>query len=77
MNNERKQVKTIEHDEKYLKQISKPIDFQITDYKKANEKLDYFCKNDNNILAIASIQLNIPLRLIYLKKKDKNKEFIN
>ena len=70
MNDERKKLKTIEHDEKYLRQISQPVDFKSDDYKEAIEKLDYFCKNDDNILAIASIQLGIPLRLIYLKKTD-------
>lgn len=73
MNNERKKLKTIQYDEKYLRQISKPVDLKKDDYKKAIEKLDYFCKNDDNILAIASIQLGIPLRLIYLKKTDINR----
>lgn len=60
--------KTIEKDEEYLRQISKPVDFKKDDWRKIVEKLDYFCKNDDNIMALASIQLGIPLRLIYLKK---------
>ena len=60
--------KTIENDEEYLRQISKPVDFKKDDWKKAIKELDYFCKNDNNIMALASIQLGIPLRVIYLKK---------
>lgn len=38
-----------------------------------NRKIRFFCKNNDNILAIASIQLGIPLRLIYLKKTDLSK----
>lgn len=60
--------KTIENDEEYLRQISKPVDFKKDDWKKAIKELDYFCKNDDNIMALASIQLGIPLRVIYLKK---------
>ncbi len=60
--------KTIENDEEYLRQISKPVDFKKDDWKKAIKELDYFCKNDDNIMALASIQLGIPLRAIYLKK---------
>lgn len=60
--------KTIENDEEYLRQISKPVDFKKDDWKKAIKELDYFCKNDDNIMALASIQLGISLRVIYLKK---------
>ena len=60
--------KTIENDEEYLRQISKPVDFKKDDWKIAIKELDYFCKNDDNIMALASIQLGIPLRVIYLKK---------
>lgn len=65
--------KTILNDEKFLRQVSKEIDFNKDDYIKIIEKLDYYCKNDDNILAIASVQLGIPLRLIYLKKTDLSK----
>ena len=60
--------KTIENDEKQLRQVSHPVDFKNNEWKKAIKKLDYFCKHDDNIMAMASIQLGIPLRLIYLKK---------
>lgn len=65
--------KTIAEDEQYLRQISKPVDFDKDDWQKAVETLDYFCKNDDNNMAMASIQLGIPLRLIYLKKTDLNR----
>ena len=67
MNNFRAETKTIENNLEYLRQISKEVDFSNNNWKDALKKLDTFCKNDDNILAIASIQLGIPLRLIYIK----------
>ena len=65
--------KTIENDEDYLRQISKPVDFKTEEYKDTIKELDYFCKNDDNVMAMASVQVGIPLRLIYLKKTDLNR----
>lgn len=65
--------KAIENDEDYLRQISKPVDFKTEEYKDAIKELDYFCKNDDNVMAMASVQVGIPLRLIYLKKTDLNR----
>lgn len=62
--------KTIEQEEGYLRQKSKPVDFATDDWKQAYQKLDYFCKNDDNVLAMASVQIGIPLRMVYLKKTD-------
>lgn len=62
--------KTIAEDEKYLRQISKKVDLSKDDWKEAVEKLDYFCKNYDNVMAMASVQVGIPLRIIYLKKTD-------
>ena len=71
--------KTIENDEAFLRQISKEVDFRDNSYLDVIDKLAYYCKNDDNILAIASVQLGIPLRLIYLKKTNldefENKEY--
>ena len=60
--------KTIKNDEAFLRQVSKEVDFRDNSYLEVIDKLAYYCKNDDNILAIASVQLGIPLRLIYLKK---------
>lgn len=65
--------KTIANDEEYLRQISKPVDFNNNDWQDAVKKLDEFCKNYDNCLAMASVQLGIPLRLIYIKKTDLNR----
>lgn len=60
--------KTIENDEPFLRQISKEVDFSKEDWKEAIEVLAEYCRNDDNILAIASVQMGIPLRLVYIKK---------
>lgn len=60
--------KTIENDEPFLRQISKEVDFSKEDWKEAIEVLADYCRNDDNILAIASVQMGIPLRLVYVKK---------
>lgn len=64
------QVKTIEKDLEYLRQISKPVDFKDDTYKEALKVLDEFCRKEGNCRAMASVQLGIPLRLVYLKKTD-------
>lgn len=64
----RTRVKTIEKDLKYLRQVSKLINFNNENWLEIINQLDEFCKNDDKILAIAAIQLGIPYRIIYLKK---------
>lgn len=66
--------KTIENDEEYLRQISKPVDLNNDDYKNIVKLLHKYCESDSEkVMAIASIQLGIPLRLIYLKKTDEKR----
>lgn len=65
-------VKTIEKDLEYLRQISKPVNFNDDSYKEALKVLDDFCETSENCMAMASVQLGIPLRLVYLKKTDLN-----
>jgi len=65
--------KTIKEDEDYLRQVSIPVDFNNSDWQKSITALDNFCKNDDNCMAMASVQIGIPLRIIYLKKTDLNR----
>lgn len=65
-------VKTIGKDLEYLRQISKPVDFNDDSYKEALKALNDFCKTSENCMAMASVQLGIPLRLVYLKKTGLN-----
>ena len=66
-------VKTIENDEEYLRQISKEVDFNDKSYIDDIKKLETYCLNDDNIHALAAVQIGIPKRLIYLKNTDLNK----
>lgn len=59
-------VVTIKDDEKYLRQVSTPVDFNDTNLENDINNLKDFCKN-NDVLAMASVQLRIPKRIIYLK----------
>lgn len=71
---------TIETDEKFLRQISKPVNQEDQDLEEDMKKLEEYCKN-NEVMALASIQIGIPKRIIYLKntnleliqKKQENK----
>jgi len=65
--------KTIENDEEYLRQISLPVDLSNDDYKEVIEKLEKACEEETLAMALASIQLGIPLRLVYLKKTNLEK----
>lgn len=67
--------KTIENDLEYLRQISNEVDFSNDTYKDTIKLLHEYCENNDKILAIASIQLGIPFRLIYLKKTDLDRMY--
>lgn len=66
---------TIEDNELWLRQISNLVDIK-SDIKLKNdiEILDTFCK-ENDVMAMAAIQLGIPKRLVYLK--NTNLDIIN
>ena len=57
---------TIADNEKYLRQVSKQVIFPDEDLEQEIKLLEEGCR-DNKALALASIQLRIPKRLIYLK----------
>lgn len=54
----------------YLRQVSKPVDLNNDDYLDAIKLLKEKSKGQENLLALASIQVGIPLRLIYIKNTD-------
>lgn len=66
---------TIEDNEEYLRQISKEVDIK-NDKELMNDisVLDEYCK-ENELMAMAAIQLGIPKRMIYLK--NTNLDIIN
>lgn len=57
---------TIEENEEYLRQISKPVEKEDNDLKEDIIKLETYCK-ENEVVALASVQIGIPKRLVYLK----------
>ena len=65
--------KTIENDLEYLRQVSKKVNLLNDSYKKDIEILSELCAKDENILALAAVQVGIPKRLMYLKKTDLSK----
>lgn len=60
--------KTIENDLEYLRQVSMPVDINDKSYLEDIIPLSKFCKENNQFLALAAIQIGIPKRIIYLRK---------
>lgn len=58
---------TIEDNEAFLRQISKPIEKGDTELTDNIAILEKYCKQHERILAMAAVQLGIPKRLIYIK----------
>ena len=65
---------TIEDNEQYLRQVSAKVDLNDTDLKDNINVLAEYCK-ENEVMAMAAVQLGIPKRLVYLK--NTNLDIIN
>ena len=65
---------TIADNEAFLRQISTPVDLSDNELVKDISILEQFCK-ENDVMAMAAVQLGIPKRLVYLK--NTNLEIIN
>lgn len=75
MKNNKYGLVTIVDNEPYLRQISMPVDIANDDNLSSDiNVLDQFCK-ENDVLAMAAIQIGIPKRLVYLK--NTNLDIIN
>lgn len=59
-------VITIEDDESYLRQVSKDVEKDDLELEDNIKYISEFCK-ENDVLAMASVQLGIPKKLIYIK----------
>lgn len=66
-----KGVITIEDDEKYLREVSLKVQKDDPDLSEDIKKISSFCR-ENEVFALASIQLGIPKRIIYIKSFDEN-----
>lgn len=74
MENKLKSI-TIADNEPYLRQISVDVDISTdSDLKNDIKTLEQYCK-ENEVMAMAAIQLGIPKRLVYLK--NTNLDIIN
>lgn len=60
----------IKDNEKFLRQVSEPIDFEKDNINEYIELLDRYFEAEDMVLAMAAVQLGIPKRLIYLKNTD-------
>ena len=60
-------VVTVEDNESFLRQISKPVVFPDKELKKDIKVLEQYFKQRDIVLALAAVQLGIPKRLIYIK----------
>ena len=66
---------TIKDNEQFLRQLSKHVDIEFDkDLSKDIEVLEEFCK-ENEVMAMAAVQLGIPKGLIYLK--NTNLDIVN
>jgi len=65
---------TIADDEAFLRQISKQVDLANDNIKEDIAILEEFCM-ENEVMAMAAVQLGIPKRLVYLK--NTNLDIIN
>lgn len=75
MNNNIIKSITIADNEAFLRQISTPVNIESDKNLSKNiEILDKFCK-ENEVMAMAAVQLGIPKRIIYLK--NTNLDIIN
>jgi len=65
---------TIENNEKYLRQISKLVDIKDPELHNNIVVLQDYCMQ-NDVMAMAAVQLGIPKRIVYLK--NTNLEILN
>ena len=71
---EKRKAITIADNEEFLRQISIPVDWNDTELANDLSVLEQFCK-ENDVMAMAAIQLGIPKRFVYLK--NTNLDIIN
>lgn len=68
---EKYRLRTIKHDEKYLRQTSSDVLKGDPDLKQKIEILSNYCRSNGNLMALASVQIGIPKKIIYIMKTDE------
>lgn len=61
---------TIEDNEEFLRQVSRPVDFPDDELEEDIKRLEEFFRESESTIALAAIQIGIPKKLIYLKTTD-------
>lgn len=61
---------TIENNEEFLRQVSKPVIFPDKELEDNIKLLEQYFTESDTTLALAAVQIGIPKRLIYLKNTD-------
>lgn len=61
---------TIEDNEEFLRQVSKPVIFPDKELENDIKLLEQYFTESDTTLALAAVQIGIPKRLIYLKNTD-------
>lgn len=61
---------TIEDNEEFLRQVSKPVIFPDKELESNIKLLEQYFTESDTTLALAAVQIGIPKRLIYLKNTD-------
>lgn len=65
--------KNIENEEMYLRQISKEVNLENKEYKEDIKTLKKYVE-ENSVYALASVQIGIPKRIIYIKNTTQDME---
>ena len=68
---EKYRLRTIEKDEEYLRSLSLDVSKDDPNLNEEIEVLSNYCRSNGNLIALASIQIGIPKKIIYIMKTDE------
>lgn len=64
-------LRTTLNDEEYLRQVSQEVKKGDTALEDDIKRIADYCRNDGNMIALASVQIGIPKRIMYIMKTDE------
>ena len=68
---EKYRLRTIEKDEAYLRQWSKDVKKKDPELKHDIDVVANYCRENGNMIALASVQIGIPKKIIYIMKTEE------
>lgn len=68
---EKYRLRTIEKDEAYLRQRSKDVKKKDPELKHDIDVVANYCRENGNMIALASVQIGIPKKIIYIMKTEE------